>query len=136
MTDSLANTLALLLTPQNEVIEYDLITLTYIAMIWWTAEFIGLYDCSIIQHRPEPCTAGSRIVRLLLSRWRPTLLQSRPTVASILYISYRKTLLRTTCLPVSNSIMRMKRKGMRATSKKYTEKRVLSGLGKIYSAVS
>ena len=62
LADSFYTTLTVVMTLQNEVVEYNLIQLNYLAMVSWASEFIRIYGYWTIQHtynlKIKPCSAG------------------------------------------------------------------------------
>lgn len=50
LADSFYTTLTVVMTLQNEVVEYNLIQLNYLAMVSWASEFIRIYGYWTIQH--------------------------------------------------------------------------------------
>ncbi|MCJ1471010.1 hypothetical protein MMC07_009658 [Pseudocyphellaria aurata] len=51
LTDSFFTTITVIMTLQNEVLEYNLITLNYLAMVGWAAQFVSVFLYWTIQQK-------------------------------------------------------------------------------------
>lgn len=51
LTDSFYTTTTMVTTLQNEVIGYDLIKLTYMMMLGWATQFVGVFGYWTVQHK-------------------------------------------------------------------------------------
>lgn len=51
MSDSLNTTIAVVVTLQSEVMEYDFIKINYLNMVGWGGQFFGIYACWHLQRK-------------------------------------------------------------------------------------
>ncbi|MCJ1463328.1 hypothetical protein MMC07_001935 [Pseudocyphellaria aurata] len=51
LTDSFYTAITVVTTLQNQVVEYDMIKLSYLSMLGWAMQFVGIYFYWYVQHR-------------------------------------------------------------------------------------